>query len=1157
MERALDPELFSLALGESGALPSPEEVAKMLAEAEIAILLYEPEIPEELVKIGWYLHAVASSKYALRTYGVPRQRAAFRVSGHIFDLFLQKPEIERSAKLKYCFASQVAYLRGKLDPNALALHYREFAGNWEEMSLLAECSEIALSCGVALLGFDAKAVYAIAEDTETQVQRLTERWEIDSMLCTPFGAASEVAFGTRDLMSFLVYGDLALLGRACDSFQKAIRNEPSAADQISRWVAAHLLNLTDDLENASIWTALPPEIPGTVKRAFSMSEPKILTLWPPQLDLLGKEEKSSQNPLTSQVKRLFISTPTSGGKTLLAQLLIMVHLAAEGKSVCYVAPTRSLCREVRESLECRLRFMDTNIADGLPEGDWADDLLEFESGVEVMTPERLSYLIHSDSSQVLERFGMFVFDEVHMVGDLNRGWTLEEDLSYLHHATEETDHRIVLISAAIGNKTHFIQWMGKEDVVPLDSEWRGPRRVDSIWTTDVDWDDRSVEDRPRARKFPRRAHYPQYGRLHVRVSHTGDSKVFETRQSIGELIRRIDTENQEERTRDSESTPLYKMLVHIIHHLSRFGPVLVVESTRQRAIRMAEAIAAEEDPVDGVHVQTLIDLVESRLGDHPLQQVLQKGVAYHYGSLPNEIRIAIQDAVAKGSLRYLVSTTTMTEGINLPVRSVVISSQGSHRDGKFEEYITGPRLINAIGRAGRATKETEGVVVLACAEPSEADFECFTPSGPDIQITSMLAAEEALEELAAFEALERAGEDAVLELARGIVPDFLAFIWFVAAELERIGDSCSLQDIRDVLRRTLAWQQLKPEDQDRWLAAANLSLARYNNTDPTRRRRWATAGSTLGTAQVLESLAQEVAGDLQDEQAPQSAIEVVDLITRGERLQSYLQLPESPDTEFYTLRARGRLEIEVPIDVLLQQWIQGTDLVSLADEHLNEVTDINFRFEQLCDFIYDYFEVFFPWVFGRVIGWTNELLQQSGGEELLPETIPGYVRYGVDNAVALTLLLRGIQSRSLALRIADEWQSEDESGSVHAWVRSLNLADWQTRFGASTIEMQDLLDFSRLQGEGVDAKLITQGTSEIEVESRVSEFAESSASLVPIGKSMLSPVSIEVKGEAVGRVMDRDQSAIRAILNTGLPISARFSAISGEAILGLTLTHPE
>lgn len=70
MERSLDPELLSLALGQHNNLPTPRELSELMAQAELAILMGTPQVSEEVLAVGWYLHGVATSKYALQTYGV-------------------------------------------------------------------------------------------------------------------------------------------------------------------------------------------------------------------------------------------------------------------------------------------------------------------------------------------------------------------------------------------------------------------------------------------------------------------------------------------------------------------------------------------------------------------------------------------------------------------------------------------------------------------------------------------------------------------------------------------------------------------------------------------------------------------------------------------------------------------------------------------------------------------------------------------------------------------------------------------------------------------------------------------------------------------------------------------------------------------------------
>jgi hypothetical protein len=1161
MDRALDPELLSLALGQYETLPSSEEISELLAEAELALLLQKPAISEELIEVGWYLHAVASSKYALRAYGVERQRAAFKVAGHVFDLLLQTPELNRVERLKYCFATQIAYLRSSLDPNAIAMYRREFADDLsEEAGLLSHFNEIALSCGVALLGFDPGYVFPVTRSLQNEIEGLVRDWEVQTILSTPFGAAASVALGARDLMSFLVYGRLNLLERARERFRTAIVAEVSSGDHISRWVSAHLLNLADDLERVSIWTSLPPDVPPGLRKAFAMGHPRILTLWPPQLDLLSVEEGGRINPISSQLKRLFLSTPTSGGKTLLAQLLVAAHLATERTSVCYVAPTRSLCREIRESLEARLRFIGKEIAAELPEGDWLDTLLDYEPEVEVMTPERLSYLIRSDSNRVLEQFGMFIFDEAHLVGEQDRGWTLEEDLTYLHYATQNADHRIILVSAAVGNRNHFVEWMGGggNDVVHLHSEWRGPRRLHAIWTTEADWDN-GQEVPTRSKKYPRRVHFPLFGRLDARISHTGSTHTLQTTEPIGTLALKYSVEGDHQKDADN-STAFYRMIIPIIEHLSASGPVLVIESTRINTVRMAQAIADNQDLLDYPALQPTMDLVQARLGaEHPLRQVLSKGVAYHHGSLPSEIRVAIEEAVSQNHLKYLVATTTMTEGVNLPVRSVVIASQGAYGAEGFEEFITGAKLINAIGRAGRAAKETEGVVVLARrAAPDPADFERLNPPDSDIQVTSMLATEKALEALAAFEDLQRSAEDAVFRTSTGEVSDFLTFIWFVAAELERLGEWPTLERINEVLEHTLAWIQLNPADQSRWLSAAELMLAHYFDTESSARRRWAAAGTGISSAHELEGISQELEEIFRNRVIPQDIPGAVDLIIGEGRLQRILELPEAPAKRVFTHRSgQSREEIAIPMESILRQWLQGAELATLANTYFSAVVDMDFRFEQLGDFINDYFEIYFPWVFGTIIAWTNGFLQENDAETLFPKTIPANIRWGVASLTALGLMIKGIQSRTLASKISAAWESEEREGDVRSWLRSMNLAEWQQMLDASPLELRNLLEFARDRRAGVAVELIAQETAELEVESDVFGFPQSSASLAPIDESDLSPIGIWVEEVLVGRIRSCDQADVKSLLNTGLTLGVQFSSSFGEGLIRLQLVDPE
>lgn len=168
-----------------------------------------------------------------------------------------------------------------------------------------------------------------------------------------FGAADGVVRATWEVLNFLVYGDGDRVGRAREFLESALAAPATLDGPDAKWCAVHLLRLLPELEQASIWSALPPSVPKSVRASLARSEPPVLTLWPPQLSLL----QATRDDILSGARRALVSMPTSGGKSLMAQLIVLSHLATGHGDVCYLAPTHSLCREIQQSLRGRVRAL--------------------------------------------------------------------------------------------------------------------------------------------------------------------------------------------------------------------------------------------------------------------------------------------------------------------------------------------------------------------------------------------------------------------------------------------------------------------------------------------------------------------------------------------------------------------------------------------------------------------------------------------------------------------------------------------------------------------------------------------------------------------------------------------------------------------------------
>jgi len=697
---------------------------------------------------------------------------------------------------------------------------------------------------------------------------------------------------------------------------------------------------------------LPPDVPGLVREAFTIGSPPVLTLWEPQRDLLT----GSRSPFDPGVRRMVLAVPTSSGKTLIAQMLAVEYLDRAGRSVCYVAPTRSLCREVRRAMTGRVRVLQKETGPDLPDFPAAAELTGIldqgqPADVEVMTPERLAHLLRHDAPAVLERFGMFIFDEAQHLKETGRGFTLEATIALLDYLSRETDHEIVLISAAMGNAGAIAQWLSSVgQALRHESQWRGPRRLHAAITTKAHWDDTRVERIPNGRVWPYRLITPLTGQIRLRMADTRTARltVDETdwqlaRKSKSTALRQSGLPTDEDRT-----TRRYVIASQMITELGHAGSVLVVAGTRDQAQQLAHGLAAElgEQPA----LAPLVDFVRSQLGeDHPLVAVLPHGVGFHHAGLPLEVLEALEQAVRDDALPFLTCTSTLTDGVNLPVRTVIIYDQ-TYQGQDEEARLRGARLVNAMGRAGRAGKETEGWIVLVrAAAPTEADFRDLNPDTEALAVTSSLTTEAALHAFAAFEQAIREDEDAVFRSADPAVGDFISFVWLMLAIEEGRGTDPDMADLPAIVDSTLAAQS--PPVRAACLTVAEAVRGAYARTGAEARRRWPRTATSIGSARVIDQLATRIAeaivrqheqGTLGDVHSPVSVIS---------RLRSavvqLLSLPEAPEWRFRT-SSRGA-EIEVDPVGLLTGWLTGTSLPDLAQEHLTAVASPPWRIEQMVD----------------------------------------------------------------------------------------------------------------------------------------------------------------------------------------------------------------
>ena len=182
MERALNLGLLTAALGNRSNLPTPAELQRLIADMEVQLFLRTSEMPEQLLDAAWYLHAIASVDQAREIYTLQRQRRAFIVSAHIFDLALNQPDWPRLDRLSLGFAAAIGYRRGGRDPNATAIMNRLRGDIETETPILDHAGSLALEAGVAFLGFETRTLFRWFAAWRRQLSSLAIASELGDLL---------------------------------------------------------------------------------------------------------------------------------------------------------------------------------------------------------------------------------------------------------------------------------------------------------------------------------------------------------------------------------------------------------------------------------------------------------------------------------------------------------------------------------------------------------------------------------------------------------------------------------------------------------------------------------------------------------------------------------------------------------------------------------------------------------------------------------------------------------------------------------------------------------------------------------------------------------------------------------------------------------------
>lgn len=365
-----------------------------------------------------------------------------------------------------------------------------------------------------------------------------------------------------------------------------------------------------------------------------------------------------------------ISAPTSAGKSFILYQLLLTELKKKKQNIVYIVPTRALISQVEEDL--RELILQNKIKDvSLTTVPLQNNETE-NTNLYVFTQERLHWFLIQASKTLID---FLIVDEAHKIDNGNRGILLQRKIEDVIDSNPNV--RIFFSSPFTSNPELLLQGLNinsSQDVI--NTEFVAVNQ-NLLYVTQI----------PRKPKI-------------------WEIKLIAKNCSI--LLGTVEL--------DDRPTTVAKKIALITNKLSsKNGGSLIYANGAAEAEKYSKVLVdLVDESENSKNITDLIKLVKNTIHrSYSLSAVLQKNIAFHYGNMPLLIRQEIEKLFKENHIKYLVCTSTLLEGVNLPATAVFVRKPTRGKGNPLSEN----DFWNLAGRAGRWGKEFSGNII--CIEPDE------------------------------------------------------------------------------------------------------------------------------------------------------------------------------------------------------------------------------------------------------------------------------------------------------------------------------------------------------------------------------------------------------------------------------------------------------
>ena len=347
-------------------------------------------------------------------------------------------------------------------------------------------------------------------------------------------------------------------------------------------------------------------------------------------------------------KNILAAIPQGSGKTLIATLAILKHLASSRKKIVYLVPLNTLAEEKYQDL---LEFNKLKLCGRLPKivkisyGN-STDPYPLNGDVIFMTNEMFYQIVKQDFEWV-NKISLIIFDELYLINELERGSILEILITIMKKFTNVK--QIICLAPILKNANKVAQWLDAELISGENNMSKVHKGVYDKGQITMDNNKVAIIDRV-----------------------TGNSAIDVSLDVIRKKLQVL------------LFAPSVKKSITLAGEISKHVHPHINEDTLRKLKAISDQILKYGD-------------VDEQITN--LSEYIKCGVAFHNAHLNDYCQKIIEQSYRDGDIKIIVSTPTLSVGVNLPAYRVVISEMQPWRNGK--KYMPLHEYDQMCGRSGR------------------------------------------------------------------------------------------------------------------------------------------------------------------------------------------------------------------------------------------------------------------------------------------------------------------------------------------------------------------------------------------------------------------------------------------------------------------------